>query len=75
VRVLGATAGMLAVMLVVGARLPAGPASLAATWGAGGLVYLLLLQFVALPGYVGRMLVLLHKAISPGRGITQEEPI
>ncbi|HXA26929.1 MAG TPA: lipopolysaccharide biosynthesis protein [Acetobacteraceae bacterium] len=69
-RVTGSTGAMLAVTWAISERLQAGIASLAAGLFAGALVYLLLLQFVLMPGYVGRMLSLLRNAASPDRPAT-----
>ena len=60
-------------MLAVGNPLPTGILPLLATWTAGGVTYLLLLQFVLLPGYLGRILALLCNAMTPRRRIPREE--
>ncbi|HUB14402.1 MAG TPA: lipopolysaccharide biosynthesis protein [Acetobacteraceae bacterium] len=73
-RISGAAAGMLAIMLVIDSRLAFGIPSLLVTWAAGSLTYLLLLQFVLMPGYVSRMLGLLRSAMLPG-AVPREEAI
>ena len=72
-RVTASATGMLGVMLAVGNPLPTGILPLLATWTAGGVTYLLLLQFVLLPGYLGRILALLCNAMTPRRRIPREE--
>jgi hypothetical protein len=64
-RVTASSGVMLAVTWTLSERLQAGFASLTVGLAAGVLVYLLLLQFVLMPGYVGRMLSLLRYATSP----------
>jgi PST family polysaccharide transporter len=69
-RVAVSTGVMLAVAWTVSEWLYAGIASLAVGLAAGSLVYLMLLQFVLMPGYVGRILSLLRYAARPKQPAT-----
>jgi O-antigen/teichoic acid export membrane protein len=64
---------MLMVMLAILGRLPGNVPVLALALSAGGVAYILLLELVLLPGYIGRMMMLLRDAATPGRPARQEE--
>jgi O-antigen/teichoic acid export membrane protein len=66
---------MLIVALVIDHWLKASLASRILGLAAGTVAYLLLLELVLLPGYVGRLLSLLRYAASPGRPATPEEAV
>jgi hypothetical protein len=66
---------MLIVALVIDHWLKASLASRILGLAAGSVAYLLLLELVLLPGYVGRLLSLLRYAASPGRPATPEEAV
>jgi PST family polysaccharide transporter len=66
---------MLLIALAILARLPRGIPTLMLALTAGAIAYVLLLELVLLPGYVGRMIMLLRDAASPGRPAPQEEAV
>jgi PST family polysaccharide transporter len=66
---------MLVVMLGILMHLPGNFAVLVLALSCGGLAYVLLLELVLLPGYIGRMMMLLRDAASPSRPAPQEEPV
>jgi hypothetical protein len=66
---------MLAITLAVLEQLPPGIPALVVALGEGSLAYVLLLELVLLPGYVGRMIMLLRGAIASGHSTPQEEPV
>ncbi len=66
---------MLAVILVVLGYLEPSIPALVLALCAGSLAYVLLLEFLLLPGYVGRMVMLLRSAANPDRSPAQEEPV
>jgi hypothetical protein len=74
-RVTLSTVVMLAITLAVLEQLPPGIPALVVALGAGSLAYVLLLELVLLPGYVGRMIMLLRGAIASGHTVPQEEPV
>jgi polysaccharide transporter, PST family len=66
---------MLAITLAVLGQLRPGIPALVVALATGSLAYVLLLELVLLPGYVGRMIMLLRGAISNGHSAPHEEPV
>jgi PST family polysaccharide transporter len=74
-RVTLSACAMLVIALAILGRLPRSIPTLVLALAAGGVAYVLLLELVLLPGYVGRMFILLRDAASPGRPATQEKAV
>jgi polysaccharide transporter, PST family len=72
-RVTVSAAVMLAVIIGMRERLPEGIASAGVALGAGVATYVLLLEFVLLPGHVGRMLALVTNKSSPAGVVPRKE--